>query len=166
MVMRRVVFKIKVTTVIGLLLTHFNLFLLAKDKDVNPYINCTTGKFYPTDQTEAYQNQQSKHSFLNFVSPNSTISPTDLAFLRQVRNSLNQQYLKDYGVTYDMLWGSISIKGLYQYDFEQVVNLLLSNPNISKKQGIAIFEGYCKKRCLHYEKKEYFGNKLKNWYDL
>ena len=100
MIMRRMIYKFKIATFIGLLLSQFNLFLLAKDKEVNQYINCTTGTFYSIDQIEVDQdkqyvndfdrkNQQFKDLVPNFVTPNSTISQRDLAILRQVRNSLN-----------------------------------------------------------------------------
>ena len=168
--------KFKISIVILLLLPTVNIFLLAKES-VHKYINCTTGTIYSTDQIKIDQDQQYVNDFdkkdqefkklcPNFVSQNRTISLTDLAILRQIRNARNQQYIEKYGVSYDMLFGSNFIKGLYQYDFEEVVKLLLDNKNISKDQGIAIFEGYCNKRWFNYEKKEHFGNELKNGYDL
>lgn len=82
------------------------------------------------------------------------------------KQEAEKQYLETYGVSYEFLWGSDKIYGLYQHrDFQFVENWIKHSKELTKAQALNIWDGYSKKRVVCGQKKISGRQRIKEHYD-
>ena len=111
--------------------------------DFHKFTSIATNPFQNNSQLQTFYDDEHYNKLFSMYMLESIIGE------EKVQQLLNECHVAKYGVSHEFLFGSKTVKGLYESrDFYDVANWIIDNKKLTHEQAKNIWNGYCNKRLV------------------